>query len=602
MNGEKKKQGTARLLEIAGMKKHLILPALLLSCLSALSGFVPYLAIYRIIQTAIRVYPSFTVEDETTIIRYGWIAAGAAIGNVLLYFAALLCSHLAAFGTLYELKLSFASHLTRVPLGFCARTGSGKLRKIMDEDIEKIETFIAHQLPDIVAAYVAPVALVGLLLWTDLLFGVAAVVGVLLAFFIQGRMFARPDARALMEKYQHYLGEMNNEAVEYTRGIGVVKAFGQTVESFQRFCMTIRKYTETVIEYTLKWENPMSLFMTLIHNLYLFVLPVGIARLAAGADSRTLVPKLIFFLILVPSASGILMRTLYMGESGMKVMSGVNSMDEVLGESELPQPEIEKSGDVKGYDIVFKDVVYDYPNGNRALNGISFCAQRNRVTAIVGASGSGKSTVAHLIPRFFDVSAGAIEIGGVDLRDLPSSHLMDRVSFVFQDIYLFKQSIAENIRMGRPEATREDIIVAAKTAQCHDFIMKLPMGYDTVLGKEGLQLSGGERQRIVIARAVVRNTPIVILDEATAFSDTENEYLIQQAISGLVKGKTVLMIAHRLSTVKNADKIIVVDAGLKAEEGTHEELLRKNGTYAKMWERYTSTKDWKLGSGREEYV
>lgn len=596
---QKLKTGLSRLLELAFTRKMLIIPALLLSALSALSGFIPYLAIYRIIRRVINVYPHFSAADEKSLILYGWIAAGAAVGNVLLYFAALLCSHLAAFGTLYELKLNFASHLTHLPLGFCVRIGSGKLRKIMDEDIEKLETFIAHQLPDITAAYVAPVILAGVLLWTDPLMGAAVVAGIILSFIMQGMMFGKKDARELMERYQHNLGEMNNAAVEYTRGMSVVKVFGQTVNSFKKFCMTIRDYTDTVIEYTLKWENPMSLFMVLINNLYLFVLPVGIVRLAAGEEGYILVPKIIFYLILVPSASGILMRTLYMGESGMKVMSGINSMDEVLSEDVLPEPKKDKSAHVSEYSVVFKDVHFNYPNGSKALRGMCFRAGQNKLTAIVGASGSGKSTIAHLIPRFFDVSSGNIEIGGVDICEISSDKLMDMVSFVFQDIYLFRQSIADNIRMGRKEAVSDEIIRAAKAACCHDFITNLPAGYDTVIGRDGIQLSGGERQRIAIARAIVRNTPIVVLDEATAFSDTENEYLIQQAISELVKGKTVIVIAHRLSTVKNADKIVVLDSGIKVEEGTHDILLKKNGIYAKMWQRYTAAKDWKIESRRK---
>lgn len=597
---KKMKKGMSRLLELASTKKSLIVPALLLSCLSALSGFIPYLAIYRIIQEVIASYPNFSSANEKSLVFYGWVAAAAAIGNVLLYSLALLCSHLAAFDTLYELKLNFASHLTRIPLGFCARLGSGKLRKIMDEDIEKLETFIAHQLPDITAAYVAPVFLIVLLLWADWLMGAAVIIGIILSFVIQGIMFGKPEARDLMERYQITLGDMNNAAVEYTRGISVVKVFGQTVESFKSFCKTIRDYTDTVIEYTLKWETPMSLFTVLVSNLYLFVLPIGIIRLATGADSRIIVSKLIFYLILVPSIAMVLMRTLYMGESGMKVMSGINSMDSVLGESELPEPEQDKSANVTDYSIAFKDVVFEYENGSKALNGISFIAEQNKLTAIVGASGSGKSTIAHLVPRFFDVTSGKIEIGGIDIRNIHSHKLMDRVSFVFQDIYLFKQSIADNIRIGRRDATINDVTKAAKAARCHEFITKLPDGYDTVIGKEGLQLSGGERQRIAIARAIVKDSPIVILDEATAFSDTENEYLIQQAISELVRDKTVIVIAHRLSTIRNADKIVVVDSGLKVEEGTHEMLLRNKGIYAKMWEQYTAAKDWKIANRRNE--
>lgn len=590
----KTKTGMARLLELAATQKPLVILSGIFSALSSVVSFVPYIAIYLIVREILGALPSMETVNAPAMIRYGWIAFGGVVGQILLYFAALTFSHLAAFGTLYELKVNFATHLAKVPLGFHVIIGSGKLRKITDENIEKIEGFIAHQLPDLVAAFVAPVVMIIILLTVDWRFGLAAMVGVVAAFMIQILVYGNESSKSMMLKYQASMEDMNNAAVEYVRGISVVKAFKQTVYSFRRLHDTIKAYTSMVIPYTLSWENSFSGFVTLVNNIYLFVVPVGIIIGMKTTDYKEFASSFIFYLIFVQSIAAVLMKVMYVNGNAMKIIGGVEAMDAVLAEPKLAQPAYPKKP--VGHDVVFSDVVFSYDKNKQAeaLSGISFEAKQGEVTAIVGPSGGGKSTIAHLIPRFFDVTGGSIRIGNTDVKDIASTDLMDKVSFVFQDVFLFKQSVSENIRMGNKSATDEQVIQAAKSAQCHDFIMKLPNGYDTVIGTRGVHLSGGERQRIAIARAIIKQAPIVVLDEATAFADPENEHLIQKAFEVLMKDKTVIMIAHRLSTVRSADKIIVVDGGKVAEEGTHDSLLSLKGKYSSMWNIYTNTASWTI--------
>lgn len=591
---EKPKKGMARLLELAATKKPLMIGSVILSSLASIASFIPYIAIYLMVKEILSVFPDVKDLNATMALRYGGMAFGGVILNIVLYFLALICSHLAAFGTLYELKVNFATHLAKVPLGLHVIVGSGKLRKIMDENIEKIEEFIAHQLPDIVAAFVAPVVMVVILFAVDWRLGLASLIGVLLAFAIQLSLYGNEGAKKMMNQYQRSLEDMNNATVEYIRGIAVVKAFKQTVYSFRRLHDTIKEYTNMVIPYTLSWENSFSAFVTLINNIYLFLIPVGILIGRNTADYNLFAAKMIFYMIFVPSIAAILMKVMYVNSNSMRILNGVEAMDSLLAEPEMPQPQ--KSEHVKNYQIEFKNVTFSYDKSKEmlALNDVDFAARQGEVTAIVGASGSGKSTIAHLIPRFFDVTDGEITLGGVDVRRMETSYLMEQVSFVFQDVFLFKQSIRDNIRLGNPDAGDEQIVEAAKAAQCHEFIEKLPKGYDTVIGTKGVHLSGGEKQRVAIARAIVKDAPVIVLDEATAFSDPENEHLIQKAFEKLMKNKTVVIIAHRLSTIRSANKIVVMDDGKVLEEGTHEQLLALKGKYAHMWKTYNETASWTM--------
>lgn len=596
----KPKSGMARLMELAATKKPLVIGSAILSALASVVSFVPYIAIYYIVAEIISVYPDFSKLDVSKTIGFGWIAFGGVLGNILLYFSALMCSHLAAFGTLYELKVNFASRIAKLPLGFHLNYGSGKLRKVMDENIEKIEGFIAHQLPDIVASIVAPFVMLVILFVFDWRFGLAALAGIAIAFILQVKAYGNESSKVMMDKYQTALEDMNNASVEYIRGISVVKAFKQTVYSFKRLHETIKAYTSFVIPFTLSWENYMSGFTTVIHNIYLFLIPVGILLGLNTTDYAAYAMTFIFYLLFVPAISSVLMKIMYVSHGGMQITGGIERMDGVLRRPILPEPENPKTCD--SCEVEFKNVSfsYDEDKDTAALSNVSFKAGQGEITAIVGPSGSGKSTIAHLIPRFFDVAEGSIQIGGVDIRDMKLDYLMQKVSFVFQDVFLFKQSIMDNIRIGNPKATDDQVIAASKAAQCHAFVEKLPKGYHTVIGTKGVHLSGGERQRVAIARAIVKNSPIIVLDEATAFADPENEHLIQKAFEKLMQNKTVIIIAHRLSTIRSASRIIVMDKGRPVEMGTHDQLVERNGKYRAMWDMYTRTLDWKISTGMGE--
>ena len=594
----KAKTGLSRCLELASGHKELVFVSGFLSAVAAVCSFVPYLSIYYIIREILNVYPEMSNLDVSTISMWGWLALCGILGNIVFYFIALLCSHVAAFGTLYELKVAFANHITEIPLGYHLILGSGKLRKVMDENIESIEGFIAHQLPDFIASLVAPLVLVIILLGIDWRYGVVSLLGIVLAFVVQFMGF-NGEAKEKMHRFQTAQENMNSASVEYVRGMSEIKAFNQTADSFKRLSKSITDYTSFVLEYALGWQNCMPAFTTIINNIYLLLIPVGIYVGTHTTDYREYSLTFIFYLIIVHAISGVLNKIMYISESFTQIDGSVERMDEILRIPALPQ-KTSAAVSISNYDIAFEDVSFAYEKDSavKALSHVSFLAGQGMITAIVGPSGGGKSTIANLISRFYDVSDGSIKIGGTDIRDIPLDDLMNKVSFVFQDTFLFKQSILENIRMGNKNATEEQVIAAAKAARCHEFIQKLPNGYRTVIGSTGVHLSGGERQRIAIARAIVKDAPIIVLDEATAFSDPENEYLIQKAFEKLIQNKTVVMIAHRLSTIRNADQILVMEKSKLIEVGTHDELLKQNGRYAQMWSSYTESINWKIGTGK----
>lgn len=590
----KSKTGLARCMELASDRKGLIFLSALLSSLAAIASFIPYIAVYFMIREILNVFPDLVQLDMGRIMNYGWLALAGIVANILLYFLAIFSSHIAAFGTLYDLKVLFADHITKIPLGYHLTIGSGRLRKIMDENIESVEGFIAHQFPDFVASITAPIVMVIILFVVDWRFGLASLAGIILAFIAEFIGFGSGAMKENMGKYQKASEEMNNASVEYVRGMSVVKAFNQTASSFKKLQEAISGYTEWVLKFSLGWQNCMPAFTTIINNIYLILVPVGILIGSNTSNFKEFSMKFIFYLLFVPAIAGVLNKIMYISESFMQIDGNVARMDEILNIPEMPETANPQKS--QGEDVVFDHVSFTYTGNNeeKALESVSFAAKQGQITAIVGPSGGGKSTIANLISRFWDVTDGKITIGGVDLRDMAQNDLMRQVSFVFQDIFLFKQSILDNIRMGNRNATEEQVIAAAKAAQCHEFISKLPEGYHTVVGTKGVHLSGGERQRIAIARAIIKDSPIIVLDEATAFSDPENEYLIQKAFEKLMQNKTVIIIAHRLSTIRNADKIIVMEKGQIVESGKHDDLVAAGGRYFQMWNHYTEAINWKL--------
>ncbi|MDR1158197.1 MAG: ABC transporter ATP-binding protein/permease [Oscillospiraceae bacterium] len=599
------KKGLARLLELGARKRGLIICSCALAVLSVAASFAPFIAIYYIIRELVAHFADLEALDTARMVSLGWLAADSAVGAIALNFLALMCSHLAAFKTQYELKLEYAAHIASLPLGFHSANSTGKLRKIVDENIEKLEGFVAHQLPDMAGSFAMPVITIAVLFVFDWRFGLASLVPILVAYFIQMAAMGGGKSKKFMKQYQDSLDEMSNAAVEYVRGISVVKAFNQTIFSFRKFHRIITDYGRFAKEYTISFEKYMAAFMTIICHVYVFLIPVIILIAGGARDYAEFALAAIFYIIFSFSLATPFTKLMYVSSLSIQISDGIERMDGMLAVRPLPEAKHPKTA--AEYTVSFENVVFSYGGGGEngggdesesqaaALGGVSFTARQGEATALVGPSGSGKSTIAHLIPRFYDVSGGAIKIGGVDIRDMASETLMSIVGFVFQDVFLFKQSVADNIMIGDKNASRGQAIAAAKAAQCHEFVERLPQGYDTVIGSSGVHLSGGERQRIVIARAILKNAPILVLDEATAFADPENEQKIQLALSELMRGKTVIIIAHRLSTVRGADKILVVDRGKIVEEGSHETLARAGGRYSRMWEQYTGAMGWTLG-------
>ena len=589
----------SRCLRFAGRRKPLVFASMALAVLSAAASFVPYVAIYFMIRDAVEVYPNLAAVDVSAMTGYAGLAVAGIVVDVGCYLAALLCSHAAAFDAQYRTKLDIAAHLGRIPLGHVARLGTGRISKVMDESVGGIEQFIGHSIPDLAATAAAPVVLVALLFVFDWRFGVATLAAVAVACVVQFSGYADKRVMASMGRYQEVKEQMGNAAVEYVRGMRVVKAFGQTARSFRRLADAIKDYTGLSLDVTLFFRNSMPGFTAVLNNAYLFVLPVGILLAPGAQDWPTFVLSLVFYLLFVHSISSVFTKILYVSEDGMLAQANIDRIDSVLGIGELPVPEAPKTP--KDASVSLRNVTFSYEgDAEPALRDVSLEVPAGTACAVVGPSGSGKSTLANLVARFWDVDSGQVLVGGVDVREMSQDELMGNLSLVFQDSHLFRESIADNIRRGRPGATDDEVVEAAKAAQADAFISGLPHGYATVVGSEGVHLSGGEKQRIAIARSIISDAPIVVLDEATAFSDPENEHLIQKAFERIMAGKTVIMIAHRLSTVVGADKIVVLDGGCKVEEGTHEELLAASGAYARMWGQYTEALDWGIESASTE--
>ena len=584
----KKQSNLSRLMGYAGGYRILTYLSWVLSVMSALLALVPFWYIWRIIHDILEASPDFMEAGNVT--GYGWSAVLFAVISIVVYIAALMCSHMSAFRVAANIRKELMRHITMLPLGVTEKYGSGKLRRIVNNSSAATETYLAHRLPDKAGAIATPIGLLFLLLAFDWRLGLLSLIPVVLGFLIMMKMTGK-DMEKRMEQYQNALADMSNEAVEYVRGIPVVKTFGQTIFSFKRFKNAIDNYETWVIAYTKGLRLPMMFYTTAINGVFAFLIAGGIF-LTRGGVTNELLLNLIFYIVITPVIGTTLTKIMFMSEDAMIVGDAIGRIDEVLNEK--PLPESSENNIPKDNGITLEHVSYSYDGVKNALNDVSLSIKPGQTVALVGASGSGKTTLANIVTRFFDPQKGRILIGNIDIRDIPKETLMDKVSFVFQNSRLIKASILENVRMAKPNATREEITHALEAAQCLDIIEKLPNGIDTVVGTKGVYLSGGEQQRIAIARAILKNAPILILDEATAFADPDNEVRVQQALSALSKGKTVIMVAHRLSSITNADCIYVLQDGQIAESGPHNQLIEKNGIFTKMWQDYSKAAEWKI--------
>ena len=584
----KKQSNLSRLLTIAGSYRYLTYASWILSAISALIALVPYYFIWQVMREVLEVAPDFSRAQNLT--YNGWMAVMFAVIAVLVYIAGLMCSHLGAFRIATNLRLQSMNHIVKLPLGFAEHFGSGKLRKIVNESSAATETYLAHQLPDRANALATPCGLLVLLFVFDWRLGLLSLAPVLLGFLIMMAMTGK-EMQQKMKEYQNALDDMSNEAVEYVRGIPVVKTFGQTIFSFKKFKDSIDRYKVWVIAYTKQLRTPMMFYTAAINGVFVFLI-AGALLFTQDQVTTEFLLNLVFYIIITPIISVTLTRIMFQSENAMIVDDALQRIDSVLNLETLKEtahPMHPKDGSVE-----LEQVHFSYNGEKDVLNGISISIPAGQTVAFVGPSGGGKTTLANLISRFFDPQSGTVRVGGVDVRDIPKEELMNTVSFVFQNSRLIKASIFENVRLGKPEATREEVMAALKNAQCDDILEKLPDGMDTVIGTKGVYLSGGEQQRIAIARVMLKNTPIIILDEATAFADPDNETRVQAAFSKLSQGKTVIMIAHRLSTVAGADRIYVVKDGQIAESGSSRELMERGGLFARMWQNYQTSIQWKV--------
>ncbi|HAY21214.1 MAG TPA: ABC transporter ATP-binding protein [Desulfobacterales bacterium] len=593
MKQTKRKSGLPRLLEIAGAKKWWLIGSMALAVLSAFALFTPYVAVYRILTELALHADAPAVINRDFIWRWGFISLGGVCAFGVLFYISNMLSHIAAFNILYELRVALAGKLARLPLGYFDKRASGDIKKVMSEDVERVELFVAHHIPDATTAVVFPLIILGFLFAVDWRPSLVILLVFLGAVLIQSSIYYGPRSKAVYENYLKSLGRMNASIVEYVRGIQVVKIFSRSVEPFERLRGAILSYRDYALNITRKFALTYTGFLTMLSSTILFLTPVIIFLLLKAPSYSAFMPTAFLFLIFGGGMFFPLLKLMHIGGLLKQNSIGVGLIDDILHKQEMTEPEDPRQP--AGASVEFRNVTFAYDE-ETVLKGISFLAEPGSITALVGPSGAGKTTVGLLTARFWDVNSGEILIGGVPIRQIRTEELMRLVAFVFQDNMLFFDTIEENIRMGNDTASREEVMEAARAAQCHEFIEQLEKGYDTLVGEGGTYLSGGEQQRLALARAILKNAPIVVLDEATAFADPENEGKILASFSRLIRGKTVLVIAHRLSTITGADRILVIDAGIIAEQGRHEELLSLEGLYARMWRTYTQSRQWVLGS------
>ena len=593
---KKKNSEISRMFQYAGNRHWLTILGMVFAGLSTLCSMVPFVCIWFVIRDVLNAMTAGDIHLAVKSSTYAWYAAGFSALSILLYFFALCCAHLAAFRTATNMKKAAMHHIVMLPLGYFNQNASGRLRKIIDDNAGLTEDFLAHQLPDLTGAVVMPVAVFILIFVFDWRLGICCLVPLAASFFFMKQMMGGDNAH-FMEGYMTALETMNKEAVEYIRGIPVVKVFQQTVYSFKNFHAAIEEYEKYASGYALKCRIPLTGFQVSLNGTFILLIPVAcmiLSGVTGQVSYQDVLLDFLFYSLFTPVCTTMMNRVMFAGEQLMAAKSAVNRIEAVL--SEQPLPESSHTEKPKNASVAFENVSFSYEGTEeKALDHVSFEIPEGKTVALVGASGSGKSTAAKLIPRFYDATEGRVLVGGGDVRQIDKNTLMNQIAFVFQNTRLFKDTLLENIRVAKPDATREEVMRAAQAAQCKDIIDRLPDGIDTMAGSGGTYLSGGENQRIALARAILKDAPIVVLDEATAFADAENEHQIQLAFEKLTKGKTVLMIAHRLSTISNADLILVFDEGKIIERGTQEELLQKNGRYASMWKDYQTSIQWKVG-------
>ena len=597
MEKQKTKQGLARLFEIAGQRKGLLILAGVLSAASAACMLVPYWAVYRILTELLENAGDTGGIDAGLLVKWGWIAFLGPVGGLILLYAALMASHVAAFRILYGLRVRLSEHIGRLPLGYLNGTSTGAIKKTMEQNIEKIENFIAHTIPDMVNVVATVVLMFAIFFSLDGWLAAVGLAVIAVSVILQFSNFMGKKAQEFTRIYFDAQERMSPSAVQYVRGMPVVKIFGQSVRSFRQFNAEIEAYKTYALKVCDTYQPGMVAFTVLLNSLVTFFFPIGILLVGGSPGDIALAAVWLFFIVMGPGVASPVYKPMYLGGGTREINEGVVRIDRIFDRRPVPEPAEPRVPTT--YDIEFRHVDFSYSNEaeatrTEALRDISFTARQGEITALVGPSGSGKSTVANLIPRFWDVGQGEIRIGGIDIREIATERLMDIVSFVFQETFLFYDTLYENIRTGRPDATHEEVVAAAKAAQCHEFIERLPDGYATRIGDRGVYLSGGEAQRVCVARAILKNAPVLVLDEATAFADPENEWKMQQALQHLIRDETVIIIAHRLSSIVAAQQILVLRQGQLVQSGRHEVLSKTDGVYKKMWDAYTDAFRWQL--------